>query len=189
MLLILIFNNMETLTVITSLLGGGLAGSLLTVGVMSWRSRMQKMECHYVEDDVLSKIPQINANNEIQQNLHCKRYKIINTTNIDITEFKILFQFDALAKITDCYSQSKEGYNRQRIRVNIGNKNEAEAIVKNFNRGDSIEYVFTVANVTENKYYVTESNCIGFKIVCKDKRADSQKVKSEKSDQVLIKRR
>lgn len=181
---------MDTLTVIASLLGGGLAGSLLTAGWKSWRSRMQKMECHYVEDDILSKIPQTNAyNNEIQQNLHCKKYKIINTTNIDIPEFKILFQFDALAKIKDCYSQSKEGYNRQKIRVNNGNKNEAEAFVRNFNRGDCIEYVFTVANVTDNRYYVTEANCIGFKIVCKDKREDTQKIKSEKSDQVLIIRR
>lgn len=180
---------METWANIVTFLGGGLMGSILTAAWKSWRLRMQKMECHYIEDDVLSKIPQTNANNEIQQNLHCKRYKIVNTTNIDITEFKILFQFDALAKITDCYSQSKEGFNRQKIRVNNGNKNEAEALVKNFNRGDCIEYVFTVANVTDNKYYVTEANCIGFKIVCKDKREDAQKIKSEKSDQVLIIRR
>lgn len=180
---------MDTLISIFSFLGGGLMGSVLTAAWKSWRLRMQKMECHYVEDDVLSKIPQINANNEIQQNLHCKRYKIVNTTNIDITEFKILFQFDALARIKDCYSQSKEGYNRQKIRVNKKNINEAEALVKNFNRGDCIEYVFTVANVTDNRYYVTEANCTGFKIVCKDKREDTQKIKSEKSDQVLIKRR
>lgn len=183
------FSNMETWEFIVTLCSGGLAGSLLTVGWNFLRSKIQKMECHYLEDDVLSKIPQTNANNEIQQNLHCKRYKIVNTTNIDIAEFKILFQFDALAKITDCHSQSKEGFNRQKIRVNNGNKNEAEALVKNFNRGDCIEYVFTVANVTDNKYYVTEANCIGFKIVCKDKREDAQKIKSEKSDQVLIIRR
>lgn len=176
-------------TIVAFLCGGGLAGSLLTNGWKTWRSRMQKMECHYLEDDILSKIPQINENNIIQQNLHCKRFKIVNTTNKDITEFKVLFQFDSSAKIVECYSQSKEGFNRQKIRVNNRNDNEAEALVKNFNRGDFVEYVFKVADVTENKYYVTEANCIGFKIKCMDKRTDTKKQKSEKSDQVLIIRR
>lgn len=35
--------------------------------------------------------------------------------------------------------------------------------------------VFTVADVTENLYYVTETKCVGFKIVCKDKRKDTRK--------------
>ena len=58
--------------------------------------------------------------------------------------------------------------------------------MRNFNRGDSIDYTFKVANVSENKYYVTEANCIGFRIICTDKRTDSKKIKSERSDQVLI---
>lgn len=144
------------------------------------------MACHYLEDDVLSKVPQVNDANEIQQNLHLKRFKIVNTTNRDIQDFKIFFQFDSTAIITECYSQSKEGYNRQKIKANKTNRNEAEAQVRNFNRDDSIEYSFKVANVSENKYYVTESNCTGFKISCSDKRTDSKKVKSERSDQVLI---
>lgn len=181
----MIFSNMEVITIAASVLGGGLAGSLLTIGVQTRRSRLQKMECDYIEDDVLSKIP-VKVNNDVQQNLHCKKFRIINTTNKDIAEFKLFFQFDPLSEITECYSQSKEGYNRQRIRINKTNKNEAEALVKNFNRGDFIEYVFKVANVSENRYYVTEANCVGFKIVCKDKRKDSDRNKSEKSSQVLI---
>lgn len=181
----MIFSNMGVITIVASLIGGGFAGSLLTTGVQSWRSRLQRMECDYIEDDVLSKIP-INANNAIQQNLHCKKYIIINTTNKDIAEFKLFFQFDPLSEITECYSKSKEGFNRQKIRINKMNKNEAEAFVKNFNRGDSIEYVFKVANVSENRYYVTEADCVGFKIVCKDKRKDSNRNRSEKSSQVLI---
>lgn len=180
---------MGGLAIIASICGGGLAGSILTVGWQSWHSRMQKMECHYLEDDILSKIPQTTENNEIQQNLHCKRFKIINTTNKDIAEFKVLFQFDSTAKITECYSQSKEGFNRQRVRVNNRNNNEAEALIKNFNRGDHVEYVFRVADVSDNQYYVTEANCIGFKIKCIDKRTATKKQKSEKSNQVLITRR
>ena len=177
------------LTILFTLLGGGLAGSLLTNFWSSWKSRMQKMSCHYIEDDILSKIPQVNGANEVQQNLHLKRFKIINTTNRDIQDFRIFFQFDSTAIITECYSQSKEGFNRQRIKPNKTNPNEAEAQVRNFNRGDKIEYTFKVANVSENKYYVTESNCIGFRIECSDKRTDTKKIKSELSSQVLIKRK
>ena len=102
-------------TIVITLLGGGLAGSLLTNGWNSWQTRMQKMDCHYMEDDILSKIPQVNDANEVHQNLHLKRFKIINTTNRDIPTFRIIFQFDSTAIITECYSQSKEGFNRQRI--------------------------------------------------------------------------
>lgn len=76
-----------TETVLT-LLTGGFGGSLLTLGVNFIRNRLQRMECHYLEDDVLSKIPQIREDNTIHQNVYCKRFKIINTTNKDITEFK-----------------------------------------------------------------------------------------------------
>lgn len=176
---------MELIPIVVSVACGGLAGSFFTVATQSWRSRLQKMECAYIEDDVLSKIP-INTSNAVQQNLHCKKFKIKNTTNADIVEFKLFFQFDPLSEITECYSKSKEGFNRQKIHISKTNKNEAEAFVRNFNRGDSIEYVFKVANVSENRYYVTEANCVGFKIVCKDKRQDSDRNKSEKSSQVLI---
>lgn len=174
-----------TETVLT-LLTGGFGGSLLTLGVNFIRNRLQRMECHYLEDDVLSKIPQIREDNTIHQNVYCQRFKIINTTNKDITEFKILFQFDATAEIIECYSSSKEGYNKQKVRRSRDDKNQAEALVRNFNRGDFVEYTFQVANITENKYYVTECNCVGFKITCKDKRKVTNRSKSNKSDQILV---
>jgi hypothetical protein len=171
-----------------TLIGGGLGGSLLTVGYNSIKNRMQKMECHYIDDDVLSKIPQKNEDDTAHQNVHCKNFKVKNTTNKDIQEFKVIFQFDSSAIILECYSRSKEGYNRQKIRKNKNNNNEAEALIKQFNRGDSIEYTFRIANITENKYYVTECNCMGFKIKCKDKRKSTDKSKSKQSDQILINR-
>ncbi|WP_304720127.1 hypothetical protein [uncultured Alistipes sp.] len=177
-----------TATVLT-FISGGLGGSLITLVCNALRNRLQVMECHYLEDDVLSKIPQKHEDNMVHQNVHCKRFRVKNTTNKDIPEFKILFQFDSTADLLDCYSRSKEGYNRQRIRKNRGNNNEAEALVKNFNRGDSIEYVFQIANVSDNKYYVTECSCIGFKIRCKDKRKAVDKSKSNQSDQILVVKR
>jgi hypothetical protein len=171
---------------ILTLITGGLGGSLLTIGANAIRNRVQRMQCHYIEDDVLSKVPLTREDNTIHQNLYCKRFRVTNTTNKDINEFKILFQFDSTAIITDCYSRSKEGYNKQRVRKSKDDNNQAEALVRNFNRGDCIEYTFEVANVTDNSYYVTECNCMGFKIKVKDKRKASNKSKSNRSDEILV---
>ena len=171
---------------ILTLVGGGIGGVVLTLIVGYLQNRMQKMHCHYIEDDILSKIPQQNADQTIHENLHCKKFEIKNTTNKDILAFTIFFQFDSTAIITDCFSASKEGYNRQKIKRSPSNKNEAVAYVKNFNRGDKITYTFRVANITENKYYVTESDCVGFKIKCKDKRNSKGRSKSNQSDHTLL---
>lgn len=172
-----------TATILT-FLTGGLGGSIMTIGVNAIKNRLQRMECHYIDDEILSKIP-LTKDNTTQQNLHCKTFHIINTTNKDITEFKILFQFDASATITDCYSRSKEGYNKQSVCRSADDNNQAEALIKNFNRGDVIEYTFEVANVTDNSYYITECDCIGFKISVKDKRRSTGKSKSKRSDKIL----
>lgn len=173
---------------ILEILCSGAGGIFLTLGYSYIKNRKQIMMCHYLEDDILSKVPQKGENEMLQENLHCKRFKLINTTNQDYKEFKVLFQFDETSVITDCYSKSKEGYNRQKIRPNKTNRNEAEAFIKNFNRKDWVEFTVTIANITDNKYYITETNCIGFKIKCKDKRKNTAKSKSQQSDVVLIKR-
>lgn len=171
---------------IISIACGGFGGSVLTNLITSHKARLQKMECFYVEDDILSKIPQRNEDNEVQQNLHCKRFRVKNTTNRDLAEFKLYFQFDQESTVVECYSRSKEGYDKQKIRPGKTDKNMAIASVRNFNRGDEIEYTIKVANVNKNEYYVTESDCIGFKIKCKDIRTDATKSKSTQSDQVLV---
>ena len=173
---------------IVEIICSGVGGVILTLGYTYLKNRMQIMKCHYIEDDILSKVPQKGENEMIQENLHCKRFRLINTTNQDFKEFKVLLQFDETSIITDCYTQSKEGYNRQRIRPNRTNKNEAEPLIKNFNRKDWVEFIVTIANISDNKYYITETNCIGFKIRCKDKRKDTAKSKSQQSSTVLIKR-
>ena len=176
----------ETFTSLVTIGFGGIGGYFFNTFYSNWKNKVQKMMCYYLDDEVLAKIPGRYDNNTMHENIYCKKYKLVNTTNKDISVFKVIFQFDSSAEILECHSQSKEGYNRQRIRKNKHNKNEAEAIVKNFNRNDAIEYVFRIANITDNAYYITECNSIGFKIDCKDKRKDSQKSKSKKSNQILI---
>lgn len=173
-------------TMILTFVGGGLCGSIATAAINSYKGKMQIMECLYLEDDILSKIPQVNEENILQQNLHFKRFKVRNTTNRDIERFKIIFQFDSSSNIVECYSSSKEGYNEQKVSRNKKNPNQAEAIVVNFNREDEIIFHFQVANLEENTYYVTESECLGFKIKCYDKRIDAKHSISRQSNTVLV---
>ena len=165
---------------------GGVGGSGLTILYSHLRNSIQKMHCYYIDDDVLSKIPQKHNDDTVHQNIHCKKFKIKNTTNMDVKEFKVVFHFDKTSKILDCYSRSKEGINEQKITINKQFNNAATAIIRYFNRGDEIEYVFNIADISNNEYYVRESECNGFKIVCKDKRRDAAKSKSKQSDQILI---
>ena len=168
---------------------GGIGCTLLGAGLNHWRAsvkdRLQTMACFYIEDEVLSKIPVKNENNTVHENIYCKKFKVTNTTNKDISEFKIIFQFDSSAEIIECYSHAKEGWNKQKVKINSIDKNQADAYVKNFNRGESIEYTFKVANISDNKYYVSECNCIGFKIKCKDRRKHAN-TNSNKSDKLLV---
>ncbi len=168
------------------IVGSWFGGSFLTFAGQKFFSRLQKMKCYYVEDDILSKIPMRGANGDVTNNQHKKRFCIKNTTNMDIKKFKVVFQFDMSSTIIDCYSSSKEGVNYQRVKRNTRLMNQADAVVKDFNRGDTIDFYFTVANVTENEYYVRESEATGFKIVCTDKREKTKRLKSNASNTALI---
>lgn len=175
------------ITTILTFVGGGLFGSIATAAISWYKGRIQIMECHYIEDDILSKIPQKNDDNEVvHQNLHFKRFKVKNTTNRDIEKFKVIFQFDSTSQIVDCYSSSKEGYNEQKILRNKRIQNQAEAVVVNFNRNDEIVFHIQVANIDNNDYYVTESDCMGFKIKCIDKRRDAKLSVSKQSNKLLV---
>ena len=167
-------------------IAGLFGGSALTITYQKFSGRLQKMSCYYMQDEILSRIPQQNENGSINQNLHYKQFRLKNTTNFDIKDFKVIFQFDLGSTIQECYSKSKEGIDVQRIRKNNRSSNQAEATIKNFNRGDKIDFFFSVANVIENSYYVSESKALGFKIKCYDKRAKAIRLKSKMSDQVLV---
>lgn len=172
----------DLISVVSALLGG----SVITIVVQKYSGKMQKMKCYYLVDEILSRIPQQNANGDVTQNLHHKQFRIKNTTNIDIREFQVIFQFDQVSEITECYCTSKEGLNVQKIRRNAQYHNQAEAIIRDFNRGDCIDFYFRVANVVDNKYYVSESKALGFKIKCVDKREKIIRSQSPMSNTVLI---
>jgi len=167
-------------------IGCAVAGGIVTILYNKFSGRLQKMKCIYLEDDVLSKIPQQNADGDVTQNLHKKHFRLINTTNIDIELFKVVFQFDETSQIKESYSKSKEGVNHQLIEKNRRLSNQADATIRNFNRGDKIDFFITVANVTDNACYVSESDALGFKIVSEDKTEEAKRSKSALSNEVLI---
>ena len=171
-----------------SLLGGGFVGAIFTQSVNFFRNRKQKMKCFYIDDEILSKIPVKTDNNEIHENVYVKKFKLVNTTNLDVKSFKVIFQFDKAAKVIECYSVSKEGIDKQKIKANNKIQNETEAAIKLFNRGDKIEYIIKIANVSDNSYYISECDCLGFKIKCKDKRKYNNRSKSKQSNTLLINR-
>lgn len=167
-------------------IGSAAAGSLITVVYQRFSGRLQKMKCVYLEDDVLSKIPQRNADGDVTQNLHRKHFRLTNTTNIDVEMFKVVFQFDETSYIKESYSQSKEGANYHSIEKNRRLPNQADATIRKFNRGDTIDIYITVANVTANACYVSESDALGFKIVSEDRTEEAKRSKSALSSTVLI---
>ncbi len=176
------------ITTVLGILGGGFVGAIFTQGVNTYKTRKQVMKCYYIEDEVLSKIPVKAENDEIHQNIYVKKFKLINNTNIDVKSFKVIFQFDQLAKVIECYSVSKDGIDKQKIRANNKIGNQAESFIRLFNRGDKIEFIIKIANISENSYYISESECLGFKIKCLDKRGKIEKSKSKQSNTLLIKR-
>lgn len=176
---------MEMGTILT-LLGGGGIGSIITWCISKYSSKIQKMECAFIDEDILSKIPQKNEDDTVFNNVYCKTFKVKNTTNIDIKSMEIIFQFDSSSTILESYSKAKDGYNKQKIKISKKYNNEAHAYIELFNRNDEIEYVFKIANVSDNKYYITESKCLGIKIQCKDKRKISATSKSNRSTTLLV---
>ena len=152
------------------------SGSGVTALITWFRNRIQKMECHYVDDDTISRIPITTETGE-HKNIYFKEFKLINTTNKDIKNFRIIFEFTADSKIVKAYNFSKEG--KDELKATIKKSNECTYRIKNFNRDDSIKFYFDIANITTDEFSITEAECTGFRIVTKDKRKPKKNIKSK----------
>lgn len=155
---------------------GGIGGATLTIFYSKWSNRIQKMICCYVDDDVITKIPVMSESGEQHNNIYTKEFRLKNTTSIDITSFRIIFEFDADAKIIKQSSYCKTG--KENIKPKNKKPNECSYIIKNFNRNDEFRFYIDIANVSKDHYNVTEADCKGIKIVVKDKRKPTIKNKS-----------
>ncbi|MBK9254435.1 MAG: hypothetical protein IPM42_02990 [Saprospiraceae bacterium] len=156
---------------------GGIGGATLTIVYTRWTNRIKEMHCCYVDDDVITKIPVLSETGEQHKNIYTKEFCLKNTTGKDISSFKIIFEFDADAKIIKQDSFCKTG--RNDIKPRNKKPNECSYLIKNFNRGDEFKFFFDIANVTNDHYNITEADCLGFKIVVKDQRKPTIKNKSK----------
>lgn len=156
---------------------GGIGGASITIIYNKWSKRIQKMKCCYVDDDVITKIPVISESGEQHNNIYTKEFRLKNTTGNDIASFRIIFEFDAEAKIIKQSSFCKTG--KDDIKPKNKKPNECSYIIKNFNRDDEFRFYFDIANVTNDHYNVTEADCLGFKIIVKDERKPTIKNKSK----------
>lgn len=163
---------------------GGLAGALTTIIYNRVRGKIQTMECHYIDDDVISKLPVTINENETHQNIYSKQFILKNTTNFDHKEFKVIFEFDILAKIIRHTNTTKGGVDR--LKTKLLKPNEYSVIVKNFNRKDEVKFIFEIANLTKDYINITEDECVGFKVKMKDKRKAKLKSKMTEVDKVVL---
>lgn len=164
---------METYKLILSFLSGGLAGAILN-HIIAWRkNKIQSLNCYYIEDEVISKLP-ISFGNETHINLHSKKFIVENTTNQDIVEIKIIFEFEPQSIVTKCSSYSKAGVDIPKGKI-YAKKNECQFIIKHFNRGEKIEIYLEIGNINENKFNITELNITGIKVKYVDKRKPTAK--------------
>ena len=154
---------------------GGAAGAVITLLYNRNKAKIQTMDCYYVDDDVISRLPIAGDNGETHQNIFSKKFCLKNTTNADHKEFTLIFEFDIEAKIVRHTDSTKGGIDR--LKKKLLKANEYSVTIKNFNRGDEVKFMFEIANVSDDLVNVTEDDCIGFKVKLKDKRIAQVKSK------------
>lgn len=152
---------MDTVTKLLPYLFGGIGGAAITIIYNKIKNRIQVMRCLLVDVDTISKIPVI-TDTVTHSNIHYKEFHLKNTTNQDIKYFKIIFEFDGDSRIIKQESFCKSGKNK--IKVKNPKENEALFGIANLNRGDEIKFYFDIANISNDFFNVTESECLGFKI-------------------------
>ena len=157
---------------------GGIGGASLTLIRNGISNRIQKMQCHYIDDEVISRIPVQSNNGEHHENIYYKEFKLINTTNKDIQKFKVIFEFDADSKIIKHSTFLKTGKDSLKPK-GFKNQNEISYEIKNFNRNDYAKFYFDIANISNGHCNVTEADSLGFRIITKDKRK-AKKIKNSK---------
>lgn len=177
-------NLVEIIKVVLPYVTGGVGGAGITILYNKYKSRIQVMECHYIDEDTISKIPTAVEDGELHQNIYSKQFVLKNTTNSDYKTFRVIFEFDNTAKIIRHTDITKSGIDR--LKKKLLKPNEYSVTIQNFNRGDTVKFIFEIANLNKDEINVTEDNCIGFKINLKDKRKAQLKSKLTQVDKEKI---
>lgn len=163
----------EIIKYIPSFISGGLAGAVFNHYVSKHKNKIQHLKCYYIEDEIISKVP-TTFGDTTHDNSQSKKFKIINTTNRDIDQIKIVFEFESLAIVSKWKSYSKAGVDIPKGNI-YNKKNECHFVLKNFNRKEEVEIYLEICNVTEDKFNITELNVTGVKVKYVDKRKPKAK--------------
>jgi hypothetical protein len=174
----------ELIKLVLPYITGGVGGAGITILFNKYKSRIQVMECHYIDEDTISKIPTTVEYGELHQNIYSKQFVLKNTTNCDHKTFRVIFEFDITAKIIRHTDITKSGIDR--LKKKLLKQNEYSVTILNFNRGDEVKFIFEIANLNKDEINVTEDNCVGFKIKLKDKRKTQLKSKFTHVDKEKI---
>ena len=160
-------------TYLMTFVSGGFFGAVFKHFIDLYRNRIQTIKCHHTADETISKIPATFATRQ-HDNLYSKDFKIINTTNRDLSILNITFSFEPLAEITKVQTSSKWGIDIPKGKIKHGKKNECILTIKNFNRKDAIEINLEIANLNTHDFNIQESNCLGIQVQWIDKRTTQQ---------------
>lgn len=174
----------ELIKTVLPYITGGVGGAGITILYNKYKTRIQVMECHYIDEDTISKIPTTVEDGELHQNIYSKQFVLKNTTNCDHKTFRVIFEFDITAKIIRHTDVTKSGIDR--LKKKLLKQNEYSVTIQNFNRGDEVKFIFEIANLNKDEINVTEDNCTGFKIRLKDKRKAQLKSKLTHVDKEKI---
>lgn len=164
---------MEILKLIISFTSGGFAGAIFKTLIDNHNNKIQLLDCNYVEDEVISTLP-VMYGDTTHNNLHFKKFKIVNTTNRDLSEIKIIFSFEPNAIVAKWNTYSKAGADIPKGNI-YQKKNECHFVIKHFNRKEEIEINLEIGNVNEDKFNIIEQNITGVKVQYKDKRKPKAK--------------
>lgn len=163
----------EYIKYVVTFLSGGVVGTILNNVISNHKNKIQLMDCEYLEDDIISKLP-IVYEKDSHKNLHSKKFKITNTTNKDIEQIKLLFSFEEQSKIVKHICTTKAGVNFPVGKI-FKSQNEITYYLKKFNRQETAEFYFEIGDIQDNKFNVTELDILGVKIHYVDKRTNKRK--------------
>ena len=132
---------------IITLIGGGLAGAIITRFFVLRDRRLKKLTLKAVKEEVLSIIP-LSLNNKTYTNLIYKEFELVNVTDKDYDSIDIVFEFDKESEVVSEENHSKLGINK--CNKTITKPSECLYHLKNFNRSQSIIFKFKVGGITQN---------------------------------------
>ena len=142
---------------IIALIGGGLAGAVLNRYFILKDRAIMKLTLKMDKEEVKSIIP-VTIKEKNYNNLIYKKFTLINTTNKDFQTLDVVFEFDKGSEIVSREVHSKM-HGKDKFEITERKSSELVYHITNFNRKQEIDFIFEVANISENFFCPIVDNC------------------------------